>query len=465
MKLALAASALSFSPCAFGFTPSTSIMPPSLLSTVAGRTLLDQAHQHSTSSSLQMSFLRDLFSDRSDEEEEKKSLWKRLTKPLLGDIVIEELTGGEEKKQEYANKSESNFDYLPTKEMTGVETHITRLCATVSEQLYNIRDGKKDAFMLNTDDHKTEVLLLDQQVGFESTNPTFGVVVSGDTMIIGWRGTDPSTVIDLLNDGACSPTSSLLWRKHKHTVKVQGAMASLVNNDLAKHEDMIIAECKKRGIKEIVTTGHSLGGGLGQIAHTTLRAQIQEETSPWSKMIDVNVRSVVFSAPMTTVLINNASDETDTFVDELNDNSCNLIFSNDPVPRAYGYLSFIEDYVENATAEVADKIPIPSAVKFAMQLKSKLEKGVDTVADSSIAQEIVTTLSKYVHPGNIVYYEDKDSKPVALKDLGAYYKNTKGRTDTFRSVPYKPVKKPISETKAWHSEIKHGLRYDDSLLH
>ena len=231
-------------------------IPPSL-SKVVRRTLLDhahQSHQHS-SSSLQMSFLGDLFSDRSDEEEEKKSLWDRLSKPLIGYVVFGEQTGEEEKQKEYANKSEDNFDYLPTKEMTGVETHITRLCATISQQVYDVKDGLKDAFMLNTDDHDTEVLLLDQQVGFESTNPTFGVVVSGDTMIIGWRGTDPSTVIDLLNDGACSPTSSLLWRKHKHTVKVQGAMASLVNNDLAKHEDMIIAECKKRGIKEIVTTG------------------------------------------------------------------------------------------------------------------------------------------------------------------------------------------------------------------
>lgn len=257
MKLALAASALSVFPSAFGFAPSTSKMPPSL-SDVAGRTLLDQAqqqqHPHS-SSSLQMSFLSDLFSDRSDEEEEKRSLWDRLTNKKVSDVVIEEETSAEEKKKEYADKSEFNFDYLPTKEMTGVETHITRLCATLSKQVYEINDGKKDAFLLNTDDHETEVLLLDKQVGFESTNPTFGVVVSGDTMILVWRGTDPTTIIDLLNDGACSPTSSLLWRKHKQTVKVQGAMASLVNNDLAKHEDMIIAECKKRGIKEIVTTG------------------------------------------------------------------------------------------------------------------------------------------------------------------------------------------------------------------
>ena len=204
---------------------------------------------------------------------------------------------------------------------------------------------------------------------------------------------------------------------------------------------------------------------MGQIAHTTMRAQIQEESSPWAELKDVNVRSVVFSAPMTTVLINNASDETDTFMDEVNDNSCNLIFSNDPVPRSYGYLTFIQDFVENAADEISDMIPIPSTLKFAIQLKSKLEKGVDKAVDGRTLQDIVTTLSKYVHPGNIVYYEDKDSKPAVLKDMGAFYKNTKRRTDTFRSVPYKPVEKPLSEAMGWHSDIRAGLGYDDSLLH
>lgn len=460
MKLVLATSALSLLPSAFGFAP----LPPSPSQVLAGRTLLDQSQQDS-SSSLQMSFLSDLFSDRSDEEAEKKSLWDRFKKPLVGGVVINEQSSKDEKMQAYANKSEENFDYLPTKEMTGVETHMTRLCATISLQLYELNDGRKDAFLLNTDDHKTEVLLLDMQVGFESTNPTFGIAVSGDTMILGWRGTDPKTITDVFNDLACSPTSSLLWRKHKQTLKVQGAMASLVNNDLAKHEDMIIEECKKRGIKEIVTTGHSLGGGLGQIAHTTIRAQIQEESSPWAELKDTNVRSVVFSAPMTTVLINNASEETDTFIDEVNDNSCNLIFSNDPVPRAYGYLTFINDFVEDAADQIADKVPIPSTLKWAFQLQGKLEDSLENVIEGDIIQDIVATLSKYVHPGKIVYYEDKDSKPVVLKDMGAFYKNTKGRKDTFRSVPYKTVGKPLDEVMSWHNDIRAGLGYDDSLLH
>ena len=205
---------------------------------------------------------------------------------------------------------------------------------------------------------------------------------------------------------------------------------------------------------------------MGQIAHTTVRAQIQEETSPWADLKDMNVRSVVFSAPMTTVLINNASDETDTFIDELDANSCNVILSNDVVPRAYGYLTFIQDFVENAIPEISSKVPVPSTLKWMFSLKGKLEETVEDVVESDIVQEIVTTLSKYVHPGKIVYYEDKDSKPVVLKDMGAFYKNSKGRTDTFRSVPYKPVESPLGEAMGWHMDIiSPGLKYEDSVLH
>lgn len=65
-----------------------------------------------------------------------------------------------------------------------------------------------------------------------------------------------------------------------------------------------------------------------------LRAQIQDENSPWHVLDGkVNVRSVAFCGPMTTVLLDNASEETDKFVQEIAENSVNFIYKNDPVPR------------------------------------------------------------------------------------------------------------------------------------
>jgi len=458
MKVACAASALLLLPAlGFGFAPASSKPPLK------------------TTSSLEMSFIRNIFCDRSDtEEEEKKTIVNRFGKSIIKGIKggVEVLEGPEEEdeKKHYQNKVGGNFDFLPTKEMTGVDIHVTRLCATMSKQAYELTDGLKDKFMLNTDDHKTEVIIEELQDIFQPTNPNFGACISGETMILCWRGTSPGkSPLDLVNDVAYSPTSSIVWRKHAKTIKIQGAMASLCNNDVAIYEETIISACKKHGIKEIVTTGHSLGGGIGQIAHTILRAQIQDESSPWSELKGVNVRSVVFSAPMTTLFVDNFTEETEAFIDEIDENSCNLILSNDVIPRGYGYLSFINDYMEDVIPKLGPYLAGDKRMKSFL-LKRLVEKVANAQAEKVLNSEVLTNqvsvLSNYIHPGKIVYYENAKAKPRILKDMGAFNKNSENK-DTFRSVKYQPTKTPIDDFMNWHNDIVKapGLAYDDSMIH
>lgn len=242
MKFAFVASALVLLPASLAFAPAGS------------RTVR-------TASPLN-SFFQDLFGDRSDEKEakaEKKKMKERFGKSIKNDIDGEFLAPTREEEEEMEKElkakymSEADFSHMPTKAQTGVDVHITRLAATLSTQVYHLYTGKKDAFMLNTKSHDVEVLISDKQKGFEASNPTFGAVVSGDTLLLGWRGTQ--SLLDGLNDFAMSPTSNLAMRKHAKNIKLQGAMASLALNDIAIHEDFLIEECKKRGIKEIVTTG------------------------------------------------------------------------------------------------------------------------------------------------------------------------------------------------------------------
>jgi len=355
----------------------------------------------------------------------------------------------DEEKVDWEVKADGIFGCLPTKDMTGVEPAIAQLCATVSAQLYTKLSF--DEFKLSTKDLKTELFLFDDHGAFLDTTPPFLVATTGKTMILGWRGT--GTLADGLNDVAASPLSSLAWRKHAKTIKAQGAMTSICHNDIVNHQKAIIAKAKELGITEIITTGQSLGGGLSQIGHLTLRALIEDEQSQWNELEGINVRSVAFCGPMTTVLLDNATPETDAFIEKLWDNSCNFAYKNDIVPRGYGYLSFVEDFIDDAGDDLVEGIPLPRMAKNILDVKGKLEDMVDGAKDNESLAGLLGVYSQYRHMGNVIYYESEDAKPVVLKDMGAFFKNSKGEKNLFRSVPYKPVKSPMEEFMGWHMDI------------
>uniref|UniRef100_A0A7S2URJ2 Fungal lipase-type domain-containing protein n=1 Tax=Attheya septentrionalis TaxID=420275 RepID=A0A7S2URJ2_9STRA len=397
-------------------------------------------------------FFRDK-ADDADVHDEKESLLSRIEKKTISEAkemganLLEKTEA--EAKVDWEVKADGIFGFVPTKEMTGVEPEMSRLCATISSQLYT--KASEDEFILSTKDQKTEAFIYDDHGAFGDATPPFLAAITGDTMILGWRGT--SSLADDLNDVACSPQSSLAWRKHAETIKAHGAFTSIVHNDIANHEESIIKKIKESGIKEIITTGQSLGGGVAQVAHLTLRAQIEDETSPWSALQGVNVRSVAFCGPMTTVLLDNASPETDAFLEKLWDNSCNFVYKNDVVPRGYGYLSFIEDFVDNAQGDLIKKIPMNRILKKILDFQGKLENLVDSTKENESLSGLLGVLSQYIHMGNLIYYESEDAKPLVLKDMGAFYNNTKKETDLFRCIKYKDVGDPLDQFMGWHMDI------------
>lgn len=408
--------------------------------------------------------ISDLYQDRFEDVH----LFKRFKNKVINNARdagadLKESTSNDEKKN-WATKDKGLFRVVPSQEMTGVEPHMTRLCSTLSHQLYT--KNATDEIKLSTKNHTVEVLIYDDHGDFNSATVPFSVVVCEDTMILGWRGT--GQVFDAINDIAASPQSSLAWRKHAKSIKVQGAFTSIVQNDIVTHERSIIEEAKKRNITEIITTGQSLGGGAAQVAHLILRAQIQDETSPWVDLKGINVRSIAFCGPMTTVLLDNASSETEDFVDELVANSCNMVFSNDIIPRGYGYLSFVEDYIDNVidSGQLSKKIGVPRILRSLLGVREKLEHLVDDVIGGESVEDLVTVLSRYIHIGNIIYYESEGADPRVLKDMGAFYKNPLNKKDIFRDVKYKSVREPVTDFMSWHMDIINspGLSYTDDEL-
>jgi hypothetical protein len=193
-----------------------------------------------------------LLGDKADAEtmeKEAKGLLSRFKKGKTPNNIVQQSEKQDEVDWEV--KDDGIFGFIPTKEMTGVEPEMTQLCATISTQLYNCKSFEE--FKLSTKDIKTDLFLYDNHDGLNDATPPFCVATTGKTMILGWRGTN--TLCDGLNDAAASPQSSFAWRKHCKTIKAQGAMTSIVHNDLVNHEKAIIRRAKELGITEIITTG------------------------------------------------------------------------------------------------------------------------------------------------------------------------------------------------------------------
>lgn len=194
-------------------------------------------------------FIGKLFGDRDDKSIKDKAtdkLFKRITKGKLPKFKNEPNEGEPEEQG-----PPGVFQHLPTKEVTGVDVDIFRLCSTISSQLYTMNSF--DEFKLSTKDMKTELLIYDDKGDFKATSPPFLAAITGKTMILGWRGT--SGLLDGINDIALSPQSSFAWRKHADTIKAQGAMTGIVHNDIVAHEKAMIEKAKEAGVTEIITTG------------------------------------------------------------------------------------------------------------------------------------------------------------------------------------------------------------------
>ncbi len=252
MKLRYAALALvtlaARVPGSLGFTTTTSNTPTSTRTTTAIHSTTNGAGTETKTS-----YIEEIFSDRSvNAEEEKESLIKRISGNVFDGIrETANWFSHDETEPDWDTTENGICGFVPTKEMTGVDPHVTRLCATISGQLYDRKSTEE--FQLSTSDHKTEILHYEDQGSFKGTNTPCLIAVSGDKLFMGWRGTQ--TFTDGLNDIATSPSSSIALRKHAKTIKTQGAFTSLAHNDIFNHEAMIIEEVKKRGIKEIVLTG------------------------------------------------------------------------------------------------------------------------------------------------------------------------------------------------------------------
>jgi len=355
---------------------------------------------------------------------------------------------------------------LPPKEMTGVSPFFTQLCATICARLCNDKNNIEEFNDLVPKEYYEPGYDL-EAVGLSPTNPPetvqiikfcsngmfaitnspFVIMVTGTTMIIGFRGSHG--LVDAIRDINFQPGSSFRWGKVGKVVKVFSGTISYIDNFMVDNEQLILNTIKERNITELILTGHSLGGGIAQVGHLWLVGSMNEEYhtpqsyKPWEELNGkLTVRTVAFEAPMTTAYLQHGLNNEVVAVDEdgydvatkgrefivkCGATMCTTCFAWDVIPRLGGY--FEEWALGTITSTLALKHPFGKGsflhpitgakYRFLEYLLHKVAKS-DAVDEklSPLLSPVFDCAKAYQHIGKIIYYESADSVPqVHINDV------------------------------------------------
>jgi hypothetical protein len=375
---------------------------------------------------------------------------------------------------------------LPSEEMAaGVDQDMLHLCATISGGVYEA--ASKGDFKEILEDPKickafpdltvrwfqngvTLGRMLPEQLSMDA--PTFVGIIAGSTLILGWRGT--VTIKDMLSDAKIDSIGP--W-KALQGLEVQRAYYDMITKKYFRSHAKDIQNyikgnyskkpngTEKDGtpITRIMLTGHSLGGGLAQVAHLFLRAppnRISFPPSPWKKLVkacdDVEIKTIAISAPMTTVLQDPSSSTSEFLKNTIEPDMRNFVFNADVVPRGYSDLPFIDDFVN---AFINEESPNPGFVDQLAEAFVKLHVRIFEM------KGMMEQAQRYRHVGKLIYYDNPSATPVMCVDDRASTKET-GETPYFRDLKYDGPKTKVADTALENHMVLvtgPGLRYHNNV--
>ena len=169
-------------------------------------------------------------------------------------------------------------------------------------------------------------------------------------------------------------------------------------------------------VKCAYITGHSLGGGIANVAHLVVRAQLKKKGSPWYKLVPdkVNWLSCTFASPQTLVRKYDGPDNIPPLVVDLDASSYNVVYECDMFPRILGMLKYLGDFIETVAPKVVDD-KINHFVSTLGFLKRGYLQPVVRAAEEQLQEAVpgavkflknkglTEVVAQFTHTGTVVY--------------------------------------------------------------
>ena len=269
-------------------------------------------------------------------------------------------------------------------------------------------------------------------------------------------------------------------------INAHGMYVSLVENTFSRHEHEIVALALKHKVKRAFLTGHSLGGGLANVAHLFVRAgQLKKAGSPWAELAGkVTWLACTFASLQTIVRKYEAeSKPKPPLMAELDESSYNVVYGCDAVSRTPGMLNFLGDCVEVVAPKIAEDTvkggkgtmikKFEGAAAWAglgVVLNMGQPFGIKSVDDAFVDivefaknNGVTEVIGQFTHVGTVVYLAADGLEPpkhpveyVHLKGEAAILEKLNVEGDDFLTLWGDPTKYMESAQKA-HHESYHRL--------